>query len=448
MTRIKNTLQRLTRREVFKLLGITTGSYLFPAFFSGCAVDPVTGRQQLMLMSPAEEIAVDKQQSPYQFSNDYGQAQDQQLNSYISDVGTLLARNSHRPEMPFSFRAVNASYINAYAFPGGSIAATRGILVELDNEAELAALLGHEIGHVNARHTAERMTQGALASILISGAAIATSAAGYGNYGSLVQDLGGIGAGALLAHYSRDNEREADVLGMEYMTRTGYTPQGMVGLMEVLLENGHRKPSAIEMMFSTHPMSEERHQTAIDQSRKTYSNMLSAPANRERYMDNTAGLRKIKDAITAMQNGETALRQKNFIQAEQEFDKALQIAPNDYAAMMMMSKCKLAQDKNNEAERYAKRAGEIYPAEAQSYAITGIASILNKKYEQAFNQFRSYDKLLPGNPSIIFFQGVSLEGMQRTKEAARYYYQFLQKVKQGSQAQYAHKRLKSWGYIE
>lgn len=437
----------LTRREICKLIGISTGAYLFPTYLTGCAVDPVTGRQQLMLMTQAEEIAIDKQQSPYQFSNDYGEVQDRQLNSYLMSVGTQLARSSHRPEMPFSFRAVNASYINAYAFPGGSIAATRGILVELDNEAELAALLGHEIGHVNARHTAERMTKGVLANILISSAAIATSAAGYGEYGGLVQDLGGISAGALLAHYSRDNEREADALGMQYMTTSGYTPQGMVGLMEVLLEQSHNKPGAIEMMFSTHPMSDERFKTAQKRSQNTYKDMLSAPVYRERYQDNIAGLRKIKGALTAMQNGEKALRQKKYGPAEEQYVTALRIAPKDYAANMMMAKCMLAQEKYNEADQYAERAGEINPSEAQSYTISGITSIVNRKYQKAFQKFSHYDKLLPGNPLIVFYQGLSLEGMQRKKEAARYYYKYLQQVKQGSQAQYAYKRLKNWGYL-
>ncbi|MDH3328230.1 MAG: M48 family metalloprotease, partial [Desulfobulbaceae bacterium] len=200
-----NSKQLLTRRQALKLIGIGTGAVLSPFILSGCAVDPVTGQQQLMMMSPAEEIALDKQQSPFQYSSDYGKVQDIWLNAYLDKVGREVASRSHRPEMPFSFRAVNAAYINAYAFPGGSIAATRGILVELDNEAELAALLGHEIGHVSARHTAERATQGALANILIAGASIATSASGYGNYAGLIQDLGGISAGALLAHYSRDN---------------------------------------------------------------------------------------------------------------------------------------------------------------------------------------------------------------------------------------------------
>lgn len=448
MSGSNKTKHLLTRREALRLIGIGAGAALSPFTLTGCAVDPVTGKQQLMMMSPAQEIAVDKQQSPFQFSTDYGQVQDIWLNGYLDNVGRELAARSHRPEMPFSFRAVNAAYINAYAFPGGSIAATRGILLELDNEAELAALFGHEIGHVSARHTAERTTQGALANILIAGASMATSASGYGNYAGIIQDLGGIGAGALLAHYSRDNEREADALGMEYMTRTGYTPRGMVGLTEVLLKNGRQKPNAIELMFATHPMSEERHRTALLNAEGKYKNMLSAPDRRERYMDKTAGLRRIKGAITALQEGSRAMGEEKYAEAEEKFAKALQVAPKDYAALVMMSKCKLAQEKNQEAERLALKAARIYPQEAQARTVSGLASILNRKYEQAYQQFTEYNKLLPGNPEISFFRGLSLEGMQRREEAAGFYYQYLQQVREGNQAQYAYRKLKSWGYLK
>ena len=127
---------------------------------TGCATNPVTGKRQLMIISEDQEIAVDKENSPHQFSTDYGALQDKTLNEYIDRAGKRIAARTHRPDMPYSFRGVNATYINAYAFPGGSIACTRGILLALDNEAELAGLLGHELGHVNARHTGARMSKG------------------------------------------------------------------------------------------------------------------------------------------------------------------------------------------------------------------------------------------------------------------------------------------------
>ena len=133
----------ITRRDFIRLVALSGAGIL-----AGCAVNPVTGRQQLMLVSEDQEIALDRQHSPHQFSSDYGAIQDGSLNAYVDQTGKRLASKSHRSHMPYSFRVVNANYVNAYAFPGGSIACTRGIVLSLDNEAQLAALLGHELGQV------------------------------------------------------------------------------------------------------------------------------------------------------------------------------------------------------------------------------------------------------------------------------------------------------------
>ena len=437
----------LTRRAFLRMAVVSGATMTGWPLLSGCATDPVTGRSQFVTMSKQDEIAVDHQQAPYQFSADYGPVQDEQLNGYVNRVGLELASRSHRPDMPFSFRAVNAAYINAYAFPGGSIAATRGILVELNNEAELAGLLGHEIGHVCARHAAEQAGKGTLAQLLLAGATIATSASGYGGAAQLVQGIGGIGAGALLAHYSRDNEREADALGMEYMTRTGYSPEGMVELMEILQQNGRETPSAVELMFSTHPMSAERLQTAQQEANGRYRQMLDGAVNRERYMDNTAGLRRIKGAITALQQGSAALGKKKYQAAEEAFQRALQIAPRDYTALVMMAQLSFTRKQPQQAARFAEQAIRVYPGEAQAHLVAGAAALSLERYDRALQQLDRYDRLLPGNPEVTFFKGYSLEKMQHKQEAARQYSNYLRRVNRGRQAQYAHSRLRSWGYI-
>ncbi len=445
---ILNNYTLLNRRQVLQMLGIGVGSLVGQSLLSGCAVDPVTGKKEFILLSEADEIALDRKQSPYQFSTDYGQVLDQRLNSYINRVGLELSKRSHRPQMPYSFRAVNAAYINAYAFPGGSIAATRGILVELESEAELAALLSHEIGHVNARHTAEQSTKGMLANLLVAGATVATGAAGYGSAANLVQSLGGLSAGALLAHYSRDNEREADSLGMEYMTRAGYSPEGMVGLMEILQKNGRKQPGAIELMFATHPMSRERLQFARQQSQSTYARFLSGSRNRERYMDRTANLRKIKPAISAIQQANTALAKKQYEKADGLLNRALQVAPNDYTALVMRAKSQLAMKNTGQARRLALRSTQIYPEEAQGHLVTAMTDFIDKRYSSAYEQFNRYDTILPGNPEITFFKGRCLEGMQRRDQSAREYHRYLQQVRRGNNARYAYNRLKTWGYIQ
>jgi predicted Zn-dependent protease len=430
----------LHRRRFLQFGCLTAAGWL-----TGCATNPVTGQSQLMLVSENQEIALDKQNSPHQFSADYGISQDQQLNTYLNQTGHRLAAISHRPGIPYSFQAVNATYVNAYAFPGGSIAATRGILLKLNNEAELAALLGHELGHVNARHTAQIMSKGMLTNALIGGVASIVSATT--NYGELASQLGMLGSGVLLAAYSRDNERQADDLAMAYMVKADYSPDGMIGLMEMLneLSSGHH--SAAELLFATHPMSKERYQTCLNRAETTYGHARSKPLNRERYMDNTASLRRDKVAIEAIQAGEAEMGKEKWDAATGHFAKALKQNPDDYAGLVLMAKCRLVKKQYDAAANDLKKAQSVYPREGQAHYLAAYVDIHKKRYDAALNQLTVYDNALPGNPNILFFKGVAYEGKGIEKSAAEHYYQYLKQVNQGENAQYAYNRLVQWGYI-
>lgn len=431
----------LSRRQFLYLTSLSAAAWM-----AGCAADPVTGKSQLMLVSEQTEIDIDRKNSPFQFSTDYGTSQDQPLNEYLESTGKKLAAISHRPGLPYSFHVVNATYVNAYAFPGGSIAATRGILLSLDNEAELASLLGHEIGHVNARHTAEQMSKGVLTQAVLAGISIY---AGYQapGYDQLISQLGMLGAGALLATYSRDNEREADDLGMAYMVRAGYGTDGFIGLMNMLNTLSKHKMNSVELLFATHPMSDERYGTAVKTAQDRYAYAKSRPVFRERYMDYTANLRAIRGAVEEMQNGEKEMAKSSYAGAERHFKTALDRAPDDYAGLCLMAKCQLAQKKDREALRYSEKAVQVYPKEAQAHHLAGYAKIKLKRYDAAYEDFTAYEKLLPGNPNTLFFKGLSLEGMGRVEASANEYYRYLQSVKEGPKAKYAYQRLVQWGYI-
>ena len=360
-----------------------------------------------------------------------------------------MTARTHRTHMPYSFRVVNANYANAYAFPAGSIACTRGILLSLDNEAELAALLGHELGHVNARHTAEQMSQGMLTQAVLGGLAVAAGTQGA-LYGNMASQLGQIGAGALLASYSRDNERQADSLGMEYMVHSGYSSQGMVGLMKMLQSMGKHQPGAIELMFATHPMSEERFQTAVQTAETKYKAAEKNPVHRERYMDHTAALRNRKNAIEEMQKGEEQMAKQNFAAADTHIRKALKMAPDDYTAMVMMSKSQLLQKKWVVGRQYAEMAQQVYPQEAQAYHLSGFAKVQLKDFDGALEEFNRYDQVLAGDPNSFFFKGYCYEGMKQYRQAGREYQRYLQVVNQGEYASHAYQRVREWqakGYI-
>jgi predicted Zn-dependent protease len=432
----------LTRRNFLALGGMTAGSLIL-----GCAVNPVTGKKQLMLVSEGEEKQVDRVNSPHQFSADYGPIQNKPLANYILGVGNTVGVVTHRPDLPYRYVTLNAAYINAYTFPAGSIGITRGILLELNSEAALAALIGHELGHVNSRHTAQAMSKGVLTSLAIAGLSSAAADLGSGAE-QLAGGLGQIAAGALLASYSRENEREADALALKYMVKAGYSPQGHLDLMDMLRSLNNQKPSAIELMFATHPMSQERY----DQSLKTIGAMDSSrtnlPLHRERYMDNTASLRAIAPAIEQMEMGDQLMKGGKFSEAKDHYGDALRKAPGDYAAFLMMAKCQLALKDYSLAQRYAEDGTKVYPGEPQALHVLGMSELLLKRYDAAHERFLGYEKELPGNPNTVFYIGLSAEGMEKREEAANRYNSYLKAVNKGEKAQYAYGKLKEWGYVK
>lgn len=427
---------RLTRRQALWLLGASV-------IASGCATSPVTGQSILVGLSEQDEKAVDRQHAPQQFSQDYGAVQDDTINRYLREVGRQVDGNTHRPGLPYSYRALNANYLNAYTFPAGSIGVTRGLLVELDNEAQLAALLGHEIGHVNARHAAQQQGKSLLAQVAVSTLNVAAQ---DNRWSSLLAIGSQVGASALLSGYSRDNEREADALGQEYLVRAGYPATGMAELHQLLIRNEKEQPGALQTMFSTHPMSRERLDSARYLAETRYADSEKASPQRERFLDKTASLRRIKPTIESCQRAETALAKKNYRQAEENLQTALRQTPNDYAGNLLMAKCRMAQGKRDSALDFAEIAHRVYPQEAQASKMIGVLALEARDPARAYQALDRYDRLLPGNADITFLKGVALEGSGDRQNAARHYNAYLRQIRQGQAAQYAYSRLVHWGY--
>lgn len=434
---------RISRRQALWLLGAgALGASSLS--LQGCAASPVTGKNILVGMSEGQERAIDAQVSPHQFSQDLGAVQDAALNSYVAGLGRELHVRTHRPDMPYSYRVLNANYVNAYTFPGGAMGVTRGIVTELQSEAELAALLGHELGHVNARHAAQRQGQTMLAQAAMAGVNIAAKDSQWGALAGLGSQ---IGASALLSGYSRDNEREADALGQEYMVRAGYPATGMTALHQLLVTEEKAAPSLLETMFSSHPMSAERRDTARHLAATKYAASAGANPGRERFMDNTAELRRIKPTIDACKNGETAMARKDLNTAERQFQTALGRTPQDYAANIRMAQCQQAKGNEKQALQYANAARRIYPQEAQAHRLTGVLALSQRDPAAAYDALDQFNRLLPGDPGVTFLMGVSAEGMGNRKVAAQQYYKYLQMTQQGEAAQFSYSRLKSWGVV-
>lgn len=430
---------RITRRQALWLLGAGAAS------LSGCATSPVTGKSILVGMSEAQEVQTDAQVAPHQFSQDLGAIQDESVNRYVADIGQRMGLLTHRPQMPYSYRVLNANYVNAYTFPGGAMGVTRGILADLDDEAQLAALLGHELGHVNARHAAQRQGQNLVAQAALAGLNVAAQ---NSDWGGLMSMGGQIGASALLAGYSREHEREADALGQEYLVKAGYPATGMVRLHQLLVSEEKAAPSLLQTMFSTHPMSRERMDAAQAAADSRYRISNSLDARRERFMDSTASLRRIRPTIDACKNGETAMATKQYAKTQAEFQSALAKTPRDYASNLRMAQCLQAQGQTAKAVSYADNAREIYPQEAQAYKLAGVLALQQRDAGRAYQNLDRFDRLLPGDAGITFLKGISLEGMGNRQAAAQHYVAYLRQSQQGNAAQYSYNRLKAWGVVK
>jgi len=216
------------------------------AAFAGCATNPVTGKREFSLVSPAQELGIGRE-SHAAVLEQYGLYDDPALQAYVDSIGQALARNSHQPNLEWHFTVLDDPVVNAFAIPGGYIYITRGILAHLGSEAQLAGVLGHEIGHVTARHSAQRITQQQVAGLGLGLASIFSE--GFRPYSEAAQT----GLGLLFLKYGRDDENQADALGVEYATRTGYDPREVPHTYATLRRVSDRSGQRLPTFLSTHP---------------------------------------------------------------------------------------------------------------------------------------------------------------------------------------------------
>ena len=260
---------------------------------SGCATNPVTGRQDLVFMSESQEISLGNQASQ-QIMQQYRPYQDPALQSYVNEVGQKLAAASHRSELNYHFTVLDSTQINAFALPGGHIYITRGLMAYLNSEAELAAVLGHEIGHVTARHSVRQQSTQQAAGIGVSLLGILLPGM---NNPAVSQAVNVVGA-ALISGYGREHELESDRLGAEYLANVGYDPQAMLAVVRALKnqEIFDQKLAALEGrparryhgLFATHPDNDTRLKEIIDyvSQQKTTADKIE----RGRFLDHIDGM--------------------------------------------------------------------------------------------------------------------------------------------------------------
>lgn len=228
----------------------------------GCTTNPATGERFLNLLTPEEEIQIGAQAAPDLIREFGGAVEHPQLQAYVRRVGMRLAEQTEAyfPTLPWEFTLLNSPEINAFALPGGKVFITRGLMERLENEAQLAGVLGHEVGHVSAQHGARRIGQQIVfeAGLAIAGAVVDASGKQTRRAGEAVLPAVELGGTLVLLKFGRDEEHQADALGVRYMVRAGYDPSAQVRVMEILRDAAGGAQPELLGWLSTHPLPDQR----------------------------------------------------------------------------------------------------------------------------------------------------------------------------------------------
>ena len=219
---------------------------------SSCSRNPVTGKKEFMLMTESQEINMGKSYDP-QVTAMYGVYDDPELQAFITRKGKEMAAISHRPHLPYEFKVVDSPVVNAFAVPGGYVYFTRGIMAHFNNEAEFAGVLGHEIGHITARHSAKQYSNQMLGQVLLIGGMIVSE--DFRNFA----DIASTGMGLLFLKFGRDNESESDMLGVDYSSQIGYDAKEMADFFNTLKKMRDDSGQSIPTFLSTHPDPADRY---------------------------------------------------------------------------------------------------------------------------------------------------------------------------------------------
>jgi predicted Zn-dependent protease len=376
---------------------------------TACAINPVTGKKQIVLMSEAQEVAMGQQADP-EIVSFFGLYEDPQLQEFITATGNDMAAISHRPKLAYEFKIVDSPVINAFAVPGGFVYFTRGIMAHFNNEAEFAGVLGHEIGHVTARHSVIQQRNqlfgqlGLLAGVLL-----------VPQLGEFTEPLSQ-GMQLALLKFGRDAERQSDELGVDYSSQIGYDATEMAGFFETLERQQEDSGSSeVPPFLSTHPSPDERNATveklAMDWQQK--SKMTEFKINRDSYLRKIDGLIVGEDPKQGFVENSTFYHPVLKIQfpiptswKHQNTPQQFQMAPIEGDAVMILT---LAQGATlEEASDAVLEKYSLTLVESKKETINGMPAVtMVAEQKQEATTTRVLSSLIQFEGNIFSLMGVS-----------------------------------------
>ena len=345
------------------------------ALFWACAKDYVTGKRRLTLVSESQEIAMGVEADPSIIA-EFGVYDDANLAAYVDGIGQSMAKISHRPTLKFTFRLMDSPVVNAFAVPGGFVYFTRGILAHFNDEAELAGVMGHEIGHVTAQHGVEQMSKQQLAGIgLLAGTILSED---FRRFGDQAQQA----LGLIFLKFSRDDESESDVLGVEYSTRAGYDAQHMARFFRTISRITEKAGGGPPTFLSTHPNPDNREQRVGALAREWQQKVPGPKGGTDR----AAYLRRIDGIVYGDDPRQGFVENGYFYHPDLKFQFSV---PAGWQVANQPSQVQLISPQKNAAIQFSLGKGASAQEAAQTFAQNSQAKVLQSGAAQV-NGMRAY----------------------------------------------------------
>jgi predicted Zn-dependent protease len=387
---------------------------------AGCATNPVTGKKEISFVSQGQEVQIGEQQyGPGRQSQGGDYVTDPQVTQYVQQVGSRLAAVADRP-LPYEFVVLNNGELNAWALPGGKIAVNRGLLVELNNEAELAAVLSHEIVHAAARHGAHQMENAQLMQVGATVASVAASAYGGSGLGELVGQGAAFGSQLVQLKYGRDDELEADQYGMKYMKSVGYDQQAAVSLQELFLKKfeAEKEQGLLDTWFASHPPSAER----VAKNTQTMASQggPGGDTGADRYQQAMAGLKKAAPAYAKADEAVAAAKKGDMAGARSLVNDAIRMEPREARFHELLGEIEAAGKNPKQALVHFNKAQQLDPGYFKPMLQAGIVQYDLGDKAAAEPLITRSMQLLPTAPGA-YYVGRLYEDRGSTAEAVKYY---------------------------
>ena len=387
-----------------------------------CAINPVTGRRQIMLMTEAQEVEIGGQYDPMVIAT-FGEYKNDNMLSFLQERATEMGKISHRPKIEYHVKILDSPVVNAFAVPGGYVYLTRGILAQLNNEAELVGILGHEMGHITARHSVSQQSKQQLGQLLLIGGMIASQKfAQYAEYAMQGMQL-------LFLKFSRDDEREADRLGVEYSSKIGYDAHKMADFFQVLNKmNLASGEGGVPTFLSTHPDPGDRY-NAVNQEANMWRDSLKLASwkiNTDSYMQMIDGIIYGEDPRQGYVEGNTfyhpELKFKFSFPSGWQLENLptqVNMAPQDGKALLVFTFAQ--QNSLEEAAKTTIKQLELTLQDSRKTTVNGMPAIITQSKQVAQDQTTGQQQsnlilsyFIDLNNTYYVFHGVSAEADFKT----------------------------------